>query len=54
LDFGYSCRCNPGYVGNPYIIGGCLKGTGIYHRLDNFLPLQMLISSTIYYLRFRV
>ncbi|CAD6255514.1 unnamed protein product [Miscanthus lutarioriparius] len=28
LDFGYSCRCNPSYVGNPYILGGCLKGTG--------------------------
>ncbi|CAD6255513.1 unnamed protein product [Miscanthus lutarioriparius] len=29
LDFGYSCRCNPGYVGNPYILSGCAKDTGI-------------------------
>jgi hypothetical protein len=29
LDFGYSCRCNPGYLGNPYVLNGCSKGTGI-------------------------
>ncbi|WVZ92134.1 hypothetical protein U9M48_038221 [Paspalum notatum var. saurae] len=31
FDFGYSCQCNPGYLGNPYIYNGCLMqdiGTG--------------------------
>ncbi|KAJ1269201.1 hypothetical protein BS78_07G192500, partial [Paspalum vaginatum] len=27
LAFGYSCKCNPGYLGNPYIHNGCLKDT---------------------------
>ncbi|XP_066338673.1 wall-associated receptor kinase-like 1 isoform X3 [Miscanthus floridulus] len=49
LDFGYSCRCNPGYVGNPYILSGCAKDTGPGHHLglveagfDGLDPLWMI------------
>jgi hypothetical protein len=35
--FGYSCFCNPGYVGNPYLLIGCSRDRGIYSILLLFI-----------------
>ncbi|TVU13982.1 hypothetical protein EJB05_37422, partial [Eragrostis curvula] len=35
LDFGYLCKCNPGYVGNPYLINGCSRDRDKYYVLQN-------------------
>jgi len=35
--FGYSCSCNPGYVGNPFLFDGCSRDTGINSILYSLL-----------------
>ncbi|XP_057754245.1 wall-associated receptor kinase-like 1 [Arachis stenosperma] len=34
---GRTCNCYDGFVGNPYIPGGCIKGKTIHHRGSGYL-----------------